>query len=647
MKGKKMVRGQITVFIILGIVLLLGVSTVVYFTSQQVSFREGIVVDKEAQPVYDYVASCISTITEEGVTRQGLQGGYVNIPQDIERTPPSYLPMDSRNTIKVPLWYFENEARVPTLAQMESDLSGFVQENLLGCLDNFKAFQYPVVANATPIVSTAIGDKVTVKVDYPVDIQRPERTVSVTQFVSSVDVRLKEAYDLAVRTMQKEDDNAWFENLTIDLMAGDSDIPMDSLEFDCSPKKWRLTDIRDTLQNTLRAVIPLVRVQNTVSAPFDEKASEYERVKKYTLNDFFQNRYPKNVPADQYEYARLQLDVGAPKSKLSAGFSYQPEWGLDINAQPNDNGVLSSRLGKGASKYLSFLCINQYHFTYDVIYPVLFSVRDPLAFKNKGFTFQMGFPVIINDNQEARQTFGYREFTGFEQSTGFCDQVGDQVVEVRASGYEPEIGVVELSGVQVDYQCVSQACTLGSTHADNGYYRLTSRLPQGCISPRLTVSKPGYLPASKVVTGNLMQFTMPRLHEFKIQVVKDEYSTDTKKFSPSRPLSKDEQVTLHVHAQNTTYDQYIALPGTNATVNLIDGAGTYQIDALLSVYDQVIGGYQNEAWTLTARQLAGTDTLTLHVIAVTPVKDGREYTLAVGEVMNNEDNAEPFAPVLS
>ena len=57
MKGKKMRRGQITVFIILGIVLLLGVSTVVNFTSQQVSFREVIVVDKEAQPFYDYVAA--------------------------------------------------------------------------------------------------------------------------------------------------------------------------------------------------------------------------------------------------------------------------------------------------------------------------------------------------------------------------------------------------------------------------------------------------------------------------------------------------------------------------------------------------------------------------------------------------------------
>lgn len=647
LQGKKMVRGQITVFIILGIVLLLGVATVVYFTSQQVVFREGVVIDKEAQPVYDYVASCLSTIAEEGITVQGLQGGYIALPQSIERSPASYLPMDARGVVKVPMWVFERENRVPTLPQMEADLSSYVQSNLDACLDQFSAFTYPVVSNTTPKVFATIGDQVVVRAAYPVEIRRPERTVVVNEFVSTVNVRFKEAYDLAVKTMERENKDAWFENLTIDLMAGHPDVPFDSLEFDCSPKTWRLSDVKTTVQNILQTNLPAIRVQNTASAPFDENTREYERVQGYSRDDFFQGRYPKNVPDDQFEFARLQFDAGAPKSTLRAAFTYQPEWGLDLNAQPNQGGVLSSKLGKGLSKYLSFLCINSYHFTYDVIYPVLFQVRDASAFKNKGFTFQMAFPVIIKDNDAARQNFGYREFTGFEQSLGFCEQLGDSMVEVRASGLEPEIGVVELGDVKVDYQCVSQSCTLGTTHADSGFYRLNSRLPDGCISPRITVSKDGYLPVSKYVNSEIMEFTMPRLRALKLQVVKHTYDVDTKQFSPPKLLSANEQVTLHIHAANTTYDQFIAVPGTNATVQLIDGTGTYEIDALMAVFDKVVGGYQNANWVVTPRNIAGTDTLTLHVIEVTPIKDGRDYTLAVGQVINDENNAQPFVPVLS
>lgn len=642
-----MVRGQITVFIILGIVLLLGVATVVYFTSQQVVFREGVVIDKEAQPVYDYVASCLASIAEEGIVLQGMQGGYLSLPSSIERAPASYVPMDNRGIVKVPLWVFERENRVPSLAQMETELGAYVRDNLDACLNKFSAFTYPVVSNTTPRVSATIGDQVVIRAAYPVEIRRPERTVIVNEFVSTVDVRFKEAYDLAVKTIEKENEGAWFENLTIDLMAGHPDVPFDSLEFDCAPRTWRLNDVKTTVQNILQTNLAAIRVQNTVTAPFAERANAYERVLGYSRDDFFQGRYPKNVPDDQFEYARLQFDPGVAKTNVRAAFTYRPEWGLDLNAQPNQGGVLSSKLGKGASKYLSFLCINSYHFVYDVIYPVLFTVRDEAAFKNKGFTFQMAFPVIIHNNDAARQSFGYREFTGFEQSQGFCEQLGSSVVEVRAAGLEPEFGVVELDGVNVDYQCVSKTCTLGTTHADGGFYRLTSRLPDGCIGPKITVSKDGYLPVSKYVTGDVMEFTMPRLRELKLQVVKHAYDVDAKQYSPPKLLSANEQVTVHVHAANTTYDQFVALPGTNATVSLIDGTGTYEIDALMSVFDKVVGGYQNARWVVTPRDISGSDTLTLHVIEVTPIKDGRDYALAVGEVLSDETNKVQFLPVLS
>ncbi|MBI4150977.1 hypothetical protein HY492_02520 [Candidatus Woesearchaeota archaeon] len=628
--------------------LVLAVVTVIFITNKGVVFRTGIVVDREAQPVYDYVSSCMSTIAEEGIRLQGLQGGFLRIPVDIERTPSSYLPVDGRGILKVPLWFYEGESVVPSIALMESDLARHVEENLPACLENFSAFQYPVVEKSSPDASVTIGEgSVTVRLAYEVEIQRPERMIEVKEFVIQPNVNLKRAYDLAVKVMQKEDDEAWFENLTLDLMTGTPDIPFNSLEFDCSPRVWKLTDVKQDLQEIMQVNLPTVRVLNTQHAPFDEKTSAYEKVLDYKLEDFFQDRYPKSVPEDQFEYARMRFDAGIPKSPLAAAFLYQPEWGMDLNAQPNKGGVLSSKVGKGAQKYLSYLCVNTYHFIYDVIYPVMFRATDENAFQNRGFAFQMAFPVIINDNTGARRTFGYRDFRGFEQSLGFCDNLGDDVIEVRASGLEPEIGVIEQGGVTVRYTCVNQECVLGTTAADSGFYRLRARMPEGCINPEITVEKDGYLPVSKTANTDTLEFVMPKLREMKIQIMKVPYDAENERYLLPRPLGKNDQVTVQLSLVNGTYDQYVTFPAANNTLNVIEGTGLYELNAILTQFDTLVGGYSNPEYRIMGRELSATDTLTLYVMEVSPIKKDRDYQISVGTFLNEGDYRESWKPKLS
>ncbi len=641
-------RGQITVFIILGIVLLLAVVTVIFITNKNSVFKAGIVVDREAQPVYDYVSSCMSTISEEGIRIQGLQGGFLSIPQDIERTPSSYLPIDDRGVVKVPLWYYEGESRVPSIQLMESDLATYVESNLPACVENFSAFTYPVTEKSAPKATVTIGEgSVTVRLDYNVEIQRPERVLSLTEFVVQPEVNLKAAYDLAVKVMQREDDEAWFENLTLDLMTGSTDIPFNSLEFDCSPKTWRLDEVRAELQEIMRQNLPSIRVGGTNYAPFTEKNSAYEKVMAFKLEDFFQDRFPKNVPEDQFEYARMRYDVGVPKSSVSAAFLYQPEWGMDLNAQPNRGGVLSSKIGKGTSKYLSFLCVNSYHFVYDVIYPVMFKVSDEAAFQNNGFLFQMAFPVIIDDNTGARRSFGFREFRGFDEATGFCENLGNDVIEVHVSGLEPEIGVVEMGDVSVNYQCVTQSCKLGVTQADAGTYRLMARLPEGCFNPQITVEKEGYLPVTKFATTNTIDFVMPKVREMKVKVMKLPYDSDTKQFLSARALGKDDKVSLQFSVANGTYDQFMTLPSKNETLNLIEGTATYDVNAIMTLFGDLVGGYQNANLKIVGRELSGADTITLYVAEVVPIKQDRDYQIAVGTFLNDGSYVESLKPKLS
>ncbi|HSU72284.1 MAG TPA: hypothetical protein VLJ21_00360, partial [Candidatus Binatia bacterium] len=626
------------------------VGVVLYFTAQQVAFRNGIIVPKEAQPVYDYIASCVNSIAEEGITLQGMQGGFLNLPSDIVRTPTAYVPMDERNVLKVPLWYYEGESRIPSLALMESDLTKYLEDNLPSCIDHFSAFkdQYPVEEHANATAHVTIGDgAVTVRLEYPVSVVKQDKTVEVPNVVSDVKVDLKRAYELATKTMEREDRDAWFENLTLDFMTADPAIPFDALEFDCSPKSWRLTDIKAELQEVLRFNLPLVRVVNTQTAPFQERESNYKTVQNFKLADFFQNRLPSHVPDDQFEYGRMRFDAGIPKSNVAAAFLYNPRWGLDINGQPNRGGVLSSKITKGAAKYLSFLCTNFYHFTYDVIYPVVMTIHDEDAFLGKGFTFQFAFPVIINSNEGARKNFGYRQFTGFEQATGFCEDLGDQTLEVRASGLDPDIGVVELPDVTLDYECVNQLCTLGTTQAEDGYYRWTGRLPEGCSNPFIVAHKDGYLPTRVAAQRELVELTMPRLREMHIQVVKHPYDLSTHQFLSEQPLSLGENVTIAVSVVNGTFDQFITYPQGNNTLQLIDGTTAYDFNAVLMLFGDLVGGYENAALKVTGRELDGTDTITIHVFEAAPQKQTDEYRAAVAQFLQEGNYQTTLRPVFS
>lgn len=647
MVGLRANRGQITVFIILGLILLFAVGFVIYYTTQQVAYRDGQFIDREAQPVYDFVASCASTIAEEGIRLQGAQGGYLTIPRDIERTPSSYVPIDEQGLIKVPLWHYEDQSRIPSLDLMERDLNAYIQEFLPSCIDGFSAFaeQYPVIEHDTPRVTTTIGDAaVTIRIAYPVTIQHPDKQVDVREFVAQPRVDLKRAYELAVKVMETENRDAWFENLTVDLMTADPAIPFDGLEFDCSPKQWRLTDIKSEAQELMRVNLPAVRIENTEYAPFQESERDYANVRRFKLDDFFLGRFPASSPEDAYEHNRMLLDVGVPQSQLAAAFTYDPRWGLDLNGQPNRGGVLSSKLTKGASRYLSFLCTNFYHFTYDVIYPVMLTIRDPDAFLGKGFTFQAAFPVIIHDNEGARKSFGFREFRGFEQATGFCENRGDQVVEVRVSGLEPEIGVVELDGATVDYECVNNLCTLGQTLADSGFYRLVTTLPAGCSTPFIVAHKDGYLPVRKAVTSDIVEVTLPRLREMNVQIVKHPYDLNSKTFLPPQPLSPDNNVTVFLSLVNGSYDQFASFPGGNNTLDLIDGTATYSLNAVLTLFDDLVGGYQNDNLRITGRELAGTDTLALHVVEVVPVLQTQQYARDVSSYINTGDYRDVLRP---
>jgi len=652
-------KGQITIFIIIGIILLLSISVGIYFYGKRVTapIKSVVAVPEDVQQIYDYVATCANQIGKDGLILQGTQGGYINIPPIIDKNPNSFVAADPANIAKTPLWYYEGEERTPSLEFMQRELALYVKQNLPACVGGFESFKKQFIitpkSDILPVI-TYTEEEVIIEIKWQLDVNVQGRLTQLNQFVVSFPLKYKAMYELAKQTMETENKEGWFENLTIDLMSADSKIPFSGMEFTCGTKKWYLQDIKKEFQRLLYYDLPLIRVANTnYPAPLAPLRT-YSNLKKQAadiradLEADKKPNWPADAPADVYEMNRMMFDAGAKKTDLKAAFTYLPNWQLLVNAQPSSGGILSTANAKGARKYLRFFCINQWHFTYDVIYPVKMQIKDDTAFNGEGFVFQMAFPVIIDDNQEARTFFGIRKFVIPDAGTDYCTNFGTQSVDVRAKGFvEGGIIAEDLEDTNITYTCVNQECLLGKTYSDGtGVIRLNSYLPEGCANPLLTAKKEGYLPGQKYSSKDLVEIMMTKLKRIPYSISIHPYDAVNKRFIAGQEYShlpKTMHATVAISLRNQSFDQYKSYPAsgeqfqadgatelsnisdvTKDELEFVHDDAAYDIDVMLFKGNTVVGGYHAENVTITYDQIASASNVAFNVFEWRPIPETGE-----------------------
>lgn len=645
-------KGQITIYIILGILLVLLALLISYLSQRtaKAPIEEEIKVPSEARPVFNYVSNCLGITAKQGLLIQGLQGGYIKIPEDIEKTPTSYILADDLGVIKIPYWYYEGEERAPTKEFMQEALAKYIDENLPLCTRNFEALKgYEVTPKEKPKTSVRFVDQVTVKTNWPLRIRRDMIVTEFETYAGKLAVNMREIVETAHKVMQAENQQRFFENITIDLVSADKKVPTDGLTFECGTKKWHLQEITQRVQNTLKYNIPHIRVKNTQHLPFKEKERTYKQLADYNKQMYKEMEKgkdfvaPGNTPEDAYEYFHMYLDAGAQPTKIKTSFDYQPVWGIELNAKPNEGGVLKSNQVKGARKYLKFLCVNQWHFAYDIIYPVRAVLKDEQAFAGQGYAFQFSFPVLINENEAAREVFGYRRFTKPKYDTEFCSNQGSKEADIRAKGFNPgDLFASELKDVNITYTCFDRECELGKTKAENGAYRLTTKLPAGCANPFIKATKAGYLPEEQVLRGNRLDLTLTKLKQLKIKVNVHPYYAPTKQWLAPRELGKKETVFLRAELKNSTFEQIKEYPLDEA-LEFAEKDSVYNVDFVLTLGTNQIGGYVNDNLQVSYEDIADKEEVELNIVEYRPNPTTNEQK---GQMIGflREENYEQLKP---
>src|SRR3990172_9048303 len=120
-------RAQVTAFIIIGAIILLGVGLLIYMLSsaEKEEITTSVEVSErflsEIKPVEAYFEECISDSTQKGILLLGEQGGRIIVPPELEKE-------------STTLWYYKQVNLQPSLDLSEKELEAYIHNGIVICL---------------------------------------------------------------------------------------------------------------------------------------------------------------------------------------------------------------------------------------------------------------------------------------------------------------------------------------------------------------------------------------------------------------------------------------------------------------------------------------------------------------------------------
>lgn len=183
-------RGQITVFIILGVLVFGTIIAVVYLksagTQEGMEAEETLVESGLAKDaITNYVESCLKKTIKDGILDNGLYGGYFTLPEE----------STTGQINNAPIYYRHGEDISPSNEVIAGEISKYVDSWLYLCLDEFKPFieqGYDIISGNISSKGTLTPTKLIVETTLPLTVTLGSSITEVSGF--RAEVPAKELY---------------------------------------------------------------------------------------------------------------------------------------------------------------------------------------------------------------------------------------------------------------------------------------------------------------------------------------------------------------------------------------------------------------------------------------------------------------------
>ena len=428
-KGIRNKKGQITIFIIAGILIIFLVALVFYLRASAARVRppvEQLEVVDEIKPIQSYVTDCLSNVGKDALIQIGNNGGYINI-QNMKISP---IPYKSDVLVfepqKIPYWYYlKKDCNDPTKPygclqtkrppmcrpgvecvissngdnSIEQQINKYVEDNLGSCINNFDIFndRFDIQAGTIKVETVVRDSSVSFKLDYPLSIKvkGTSKSTQIPYFYVEENVKLKELYSLASEIYESEMQYHFLETNTMNLISVYSGIdekllpPTSGIEIFVAGKKyWVRSDVKDLLMSDILPYVSMLQIANAgnakeiLSTGTDPKYLAFQDGLYRSMMIKVSNNTYFDINANIiYPYSDIYLRIG--DSEI-----IKPE---SLNTQDN---IMMKMVG---------FFLNEYDFKYDISYPVIVRLEDLMH------SMEKGIHSILPWNQILDRIFQYQE----------------------------------------------------------------------------------------------------------------------------------------------------------------------------------------------------------------------------------------------
>ncbi|HLD98103.1 MAG TPA: hypothetical protein VI815_02165 [Candidatus Nanoarchaeia archaeon] len=480
-------KGQITIFVIIAIVLVVGIITIFIFRDSLFSKQS----NNEFSEIYGFFDDCIEINTANALRTAGLQGGYIDTSQLVFEPGSKFAPSSSQLDFlgnPVPYWYYVSgnniiREQVPSKNEIQNQIGEFINQELRNC--DFSSFieQGYVINNSIPESKLRIlNDRVEVSVEMDLFVSKGELSGVKREHNVFVDSKFGNFYDLALKIYNDEKKQSFLENFSVDVLRLYA--PVTGTELSCRPLIWNPASVTDEIKNGLSANVAALKVNG-----------DY-----YTLRNN-QNKY--------FVLDNINVEAGT-----AVNFMYNPSWPTRVEVWPVDGNLMIAKpVGLESGLGILGFCYVPYHFVYDVYYPVLIQIYDG----NEMFQFPV---TIVIDKSVPRDAISV-EGEGSISQEGTIDQLCDfKNTNIDVYTYDSNLAPVESS---IKFTCIEAECNIGMTSIQGNDAVLSGNFPQ-CVNGKITAEAEGFVPSEYTIStnqGGTANILLDRLYDKQVKLFID------------------------------------------------------------------------------------------------------------------------------
>jgi len=538
-------KAQATIFMVIGLIIV--ISALVIFFFQRTTLEKPIEkIAEEQKPEFagqtelkGYVDECLQDVVLQGLEIIRLQGGYIDIPEDVQ----TLLVKDIDNNYqikiidgskkvvidafgegnKVPFWLTKDRLAVPSITLMENELKIYVTQELNKCINDFKPFREQKFEINYGDITTEVSmaNAVTIKINFPLNAKRGDIEFDINEFILTVPIDMQLIVDMASGITGFENEASFLEDHTKNLISLYSALDEERLppfsqtinNLDCSSVSWSKEQVKERLKVIFEGFMKHLKIENTkFDRPvYSEPASQ--NIFESFIYEFFNKKFPT----------------------LSIDFSYRHEWEFyeyDIN--PNQGNLIVPNRFSHAVPLVGTICVFEYIYKYTLNVPIFVEINDdksaridPVSnvyYSDEGFKLQFALDSYLCGNQNRICTGISGVTTDFSSSLEeanvtvlpeslFCNVDQRISPNISIKTYDTDDNI--LGNVDVHYRCGSYKndCYIGRTDESGS---LVTKFPQ-CINGLIFLKRKNHADSSQLLTV----FNSPLILTFNLESLRE------------------------------------------------------------------------------------------------------------------------------